>query len=271
MKITSDKPTSLTLIRLYGIKRKIIWRYLSQYLSISLVAEYPKSGGTWYAQMLADYLEVPFPRNTLKPSFERCVLHGHEKPNNRLGKCSVVLRDGRDIMVSFYYHHLFYNEWNHHGSVDKHRKRLCFKDFDDIYENLPTFIEYMNSDWAKRLNHFTWSEFINSWVEKEEGCIFVKYENLLVNPIDTMARALEFLDERPVDRIRLREIVNKHSFENLAGRKKGVENKGSFVRKGVAGDWKNNFSKHAKEVFHYYAGDALVRAEYEDNDKWLKD
>lgn len=269
---SNKKPHSLTAIKFYGLKRKLIWSLLSDFLGVYLVAEYPKSGGTWYAQMLADYLELPFPRNTLKPSFERCVLHGHERPSKRgRSKCTVVLRDGRDIMVSFYYHHLFYNEWNHHASVDKHRKRLNFKDIDDIYENLPVFIEYMNKDWASKFNHFTWAEFINEWLINKSSRTIVKYEDLLLNPLDTMTRALDSLGVVDVDRSKLNKIIARYSFENLSGREKGVENKGSFVRKGISGDWKNNFSKEAKEVFHYYSGEALISSSYEESDAWLQD
>ncbi|MFT6217802.1 MAG: hypothetical protein ACJA2Y_000243 [Cycloclasticus pugetii] len=264
-----NRPTNLALIRFYGVKRKLIWRVLSNYLGVYLVAEYPKSGGTWYAQMLADYLELPFPRNTLKPSFKKCVLHGHEMPSNHLTKCSVVLRDGRDIMVSFYYHHLFYNEWNHHVSVDKHRRNLNFKNFDDITENLPVFIEYMNTNWAKKINHFSWSEFVNSWLINDSSHAIVKYEDLLADPLETMVNSLKNIGIGEINRSKLFEIVNKHSFENLSGRKKGDENKSSFVRKGIAGDWKNHFSKEAKEIFHYYSGEALILSSYEKDDEWV--
>jgi len=264
------KTESKLLIKAYGIKRKVLWKFLSKPLGIYLVAEYPKSGGTWYGQMLSDYLNIPFPRNTVKPKIEKCVLHGHELYADYKAPCSVLLRDGRDLMVSFYYHHLFKSDWNHHSSVEKHRKELGFKEFDDIRGNLPKFIEYMNTVWAKRFNHFTWHEFIYSWVNAVPEARVVKYEDLLLTPVATMERVIESLTREDVNLEKLERIIDKYSFEKISGRSKGVEEKSSFVRKGIAGDWVNHFSQDSKEVFHYYSGEALIHSGYEKNNEWAK-
>jgi hypothetical protein len=42
------------------------------------------------------------------------------------------------------------------------------------------------------------------------------------------------------------------------------------LRKGIAGDWKNNFSEEAKQVFHAYAGSELIKMGYEKDDSWVK-
>ena len=60
-----DKPTSLAEIRWYALKRKLMWWGLANIYDAYLVAEFPKSGGTWFSQMLAEYLCLPFSRNTL--------------------------------------------------------------------------------------------------------------------------------------------------------------------------------------------------------------
>jgi len=264
------KTENKALIKAYAIKRKFLWKFLSEPLGIYLVAEYPKSGGTWYGQMLSDYFEVPFPRNTARPKIEKCVLHGHELYKGYRSPCSVLLRDGRDLMVSFYYHHLFKNEWNHHASVNKHRADLNFKDFDNIRENLPGFIEYMNTVWANKFNHFTWHDFIYSWIGEVSNARIVRYEDLLQNPVTTMQRVIESLNGESVNVQKLEQIVEKYSFEKISGRNKGVEKKASFVRKGIAGDWVNHFSQDSKEVFHHYSGKALIHSGYEINDDWVK-
>lgn len=233
-----------------------------------LVAEYPKSGGTWFGQMLSDYLDVPFPRNTTRPSLESSVLHGHELYRGYKAPCTVVLRDGRDLMVSFYYHHLFKNEWNHHPTVEKNRKYLHYSDFDDIKSNLPSFIEYMNTTWANKVNHFTWSEFVHSWLGNVHEDRVVRYEDLLSDPEGSMTRVLHSLGVEQVEQSRLLQIIDKYSFEKVSGRGKGKEVKTSFVRKGVAGDWVNHFSDEAKKSFAHYSGDALILCGYEKDDSW---
>ena len=49
----------------------------------------------------------------------------------------------------------------------------------------------------------------------------------------------------------------------MAKRNPGEENKHSFLRKGVAGDWKNHFSKEARQVFNKFAGRELIKLGYE--------
>ena len=262
------KPESIHAIRWYALQRKLMWAFLARKLGAYLVAEYPKSGGTWYSQMLSEYLELPFARNTSKPHFTQCVMHGHELYKGYDDRVSVVLRDGRDLMVSFYYHHLFYNDWNHHPSVDKHRAQIGFDDFDDIYANLPKFIVYMNEVWGRRFNHFTWAQFIESWLPNVPAERLIKYEDLLASPLSTMERALKSLTGREVDTIKLEAIVEKYRFENVAGRKQGAEKKSSFLRKGVAGDWVNHYSQESREVFDRYFGDALIRCGYEKDGSW---
>jgi len=257
------------MIRLYALKRKLIWRLLADKYDVYLVAEYPKSGGTWYSQMLADYLELPFPRNTTKPVLEKCVMHGHELYKGYRDRVSVVLRDGRDLMVSFYYHHLFFNEWNHHPSVQRHRDYLGFRDFEDIRENLPDFIEYMNTVWARKFNHFSWSDFVFSWLKNVPAGQVIRYEDLLSTPVAAMTLVINALGVVHIDRVKLEKIVDKYSFEKVAGRKTGIENKASFVRKGISGDWINHFTKEAREVFDQYSGEALIYSGYEKDRSWV--
>ena len=41
------------------------------------------------------------------------------------------------------------------------------------------------------------------------------------------------------------EAVEKNSFQALSGRDKGVEDSNNFLRKGIVGDWKNNFTSES--------------------------
>ena len=69
---------------------------------------------------------------------------------------------------------------------------------------------------------------------------------------------------------RAHEIADEFSFEKQAGRKSGEENRGSFLRKGVVGDWKERFSPEARRVFDRYAGAELVLLGYEDDHAWVE-
>jgi hypothetical protein len=218
--------------------------------------------------MLAECLDLPFARNNNPPKFESCVMHGVFLHSPRFSNVTVSMRDGRDIMVSSYYHFLFHNNVNLPHGVEEKRQLLQFKDYDDIETNLPRFIEYMFTDFAKSWSfRCTWAGFVDSWINR--GALIVKYEELLADAEGTMNRAVETLTGRPVDPQRLSQIIAAYSFENLTGRKPGQTQSGNFIRKGIAGDWKNHFNQAAREAFNEYAGQQLIDLGYETSTDWV--
>ena len=104
-----------------------------------VVTEYPKSGGSWVAEMLSAYLEVPFPRNRV-PRHLNNILHGHYLKTGVASRTLHVVRDGRDVVVSFYYHCFFVNDRYNERLVERMTRQFGFKDRDDIETNLPVFI-----------------------------------------------------------------------------------------------------------------------------------
>ncbi len=129
-----------------GLCRYWMTYFLSGVLPLYVVTEYPRSGGTWFANMLSEYLYRPFPRDRLS-AFRSCVMQGHTLFSQTIRNVFVVLKDGRDAMVSSYFH--------------------------------------------------------------------------------------------------------------------------SFLRKGIAGDWRNYFNKEAREILHHYAGRELIRLGYEKDASWV--
>src|SRR5215208_5603825 len=123
-------------LKIDQIQRQLMCYTLASVLPLYIVTEYPKSGGTWVSQMLSDYMRVPFPRNH-RPRFESCVMHGHYPYSPLLKNTICVIRDGRDVMVSAYYHFLFQTEHNSTYGVKKFRKEMPFKDYENIRQHLP--------------------------------------------------------------------------------------------------------------------------------------
>lgn len=253
------------IVKYRAVLRKLMCRYLSNALPIFIVTEYPKSGGTWVSQILAHVLELPFYRNQF-PKLTPQVMHGHYRftPNMRNVFC--VIRDGRDVMVSYYYHSLFLREdrLNYHEYVAT-SQALNFHDPDNIQENLPRFIEYKFT--VKKDPRFSWPEFIIDWVDK--AVPFIKYEEMLTHPEKEIKSALDYYSIKSEYPDRIEQAINKYSFRNLSGRERGGEEKKSFLRKGIAGDWKSKFSLESRQIFQYYAGAELIRLGYETNNKWL--
>jgi len=250
-----------------ALKRRGMWCYMSGRLPIYLVPEYPKSGGTWFSQMLADCLGVPFFRNTSPQKVVSSVMSGHHLYDPRYQNTTVMFRDGRDVMISAYYHFLFKNDINQAFGVKRHRRHLNFADYDDIRGNLPQFVDYMFTDYKRHPRHFSWSDFVDSWIDKVD--YYVTYGQLLNDPVPTLTTAVQRLTGRQLEEQFVASVVEKYSFKRQAGRAKGEANKHSFVRKGITGDWKNHFSKEACEVFAKHAGTHLVRLGFEKDDLWV--
>lgn len=242
---------------------------VSGLLPLYIVTEYPKSGGTWIGQILAEYLFVPFPRNRL-PRFGISVQHAHYLSNPLLQNVLCVFRDGRDAMVSFYFHMLFENDTSSPLVVNETRRALKFSDYDDVRENLPKFIEYLFDKQSRSLSpfQFTWSEFVRSWIGRDVAQ--VRYEMMVEDGVAEFSRALLTLGEAKVDVQKVEASLDKFSFARQARRKPGSENKSSFLRRGVPGDWKNKFSREAATVFDQLAGPELLLLGYETDSNWVQ-
>jgi len=253
------------IIKIDATKRLFLWHVLSKKLHLILVSEYPKSGGTWLSKLLADYFEIDFPRNKI-PRLQKSVMHGHFLYSENFYNPVILLRDGRDVMVSAYYHFLFFNERNSHNHVTKIRNLLNFDNYDDIKTNLPKFIEYMFCSYSKGIFKFSWSQFINSWIDKD--VTVVKYESLLQDTRKALEKVLLSRSELKINYEKLEEIVYKNSFSQQS--KKFINSQShNFLRKGISGDWKNHFSKEACQVFNKFGGDELIKSGYEKNRNWF--
>jgi hypothetical protein len=237
------------------------------------VCEYPKSGGTWLGHMLADYLDVPFPQSPLLPLGMACVVHNHWPPHARMRRCLYLYRDGRDVMVSYYFYRL-----RECRSGRLPFERAMARRFERVFgpayadtdprRNMARYIELeMSRPRGSRLN---WPAHVAAWCfPRREHVVYLAYEQLLAAPVATLARCLEELGAGPVDVARLRASVERYTFTRMAGRPPGHEDRSAFLRKGIAGDWVNYFTREAAAVFDHYAGDALIRLGYESDRRWL--
>lgn len=247
------------------ITRVICQRY-TQTFGIYPVLEYPKCGGTWLCRMLADTLQLPFAQFSAMPVAMPSVVHGHWTYHKGYRNVTFLVRDGRDVMVSFYFH---FTRIQHTAKSPKFRRALDNlyghgADLSDVRTNLPRFIEYINKHPIGAPTD--WSTYHNQWIDKP-NVVYTRYEALRSDCIAEMTRVTA---EHGVacDEWRIERAVDGHSMQRAAGRKPGEEDRSSFIRKGVVGDWKNHFSDEALEVFADQCGETLVALGYETSNDW---
>lgn len=252
-----------------SFKRYLMWHFFAKKLGLIHVVEYPKSGGTWMTQLLADYLDMYYPRNVI-PKFKTAVIHGHYIYNTAFNKTILVIRDGRDVAVSYYHHLLLGNDRTPQSIINHYRSKVGFTDYENVKENLPEFITFLNEKYTKRINRHRWSDFIETYLDKEDVYI-VRYEDMLQNGEEELKKALAFVGIDTIDDAKVSSAVNKFSFKNQAKRKQGEENKKSFLRKGISGDWKNYFTKESGLVFNKYNAETMKKLGYIESNDWINE
>ncbi|QIV95581.1 sulfotransferase domain-containing protein [Allofrancisella inopinata] len=154
---------------------------------------------------------------------------------NPAGQAAIYLiRNPLDVAVSFTHH-------NGHEDVNKTIKNMAQEDF-ALCSSDKTMPNQL------RQKHLTWSNHVKSWENAPIDKIFLRYEDMVVNPIKEFTKAIKFLGLE-ADEKRIKKAVEFSSFENL---KKQEEEKGfqekapnakSFFRKGKASDYLDTLSQ----------------------------
>jgi hypothetical protein len=244
------------------LQKEFVSRVQSRIKPVYVVNEYPKSGGTWLKMMLAEALELPAWTKG-KPVWAPCVMQGHWGSSK--GGCRMIclFRDGRDVMVSYYYHSFFRNELGNAPLVKLMRKRFNFNELEDIKGNLLPFMKGMFDDPISP--NFSWLDFVNRWASRPDVLI-CRYEDLRLDTAGTLCRLFESLTgENGLDRGRAQNIADSYTMQNMRKRKaelnpgmKGQENAEiSFIRKGSVGGWSEHFTDESLEWFEQRMGDSL--------------
>jgi hypothetical protein len=156
-------------------------------------------------------------------------------------KFLLIVRDGRDCAVSGWFHNLRSSpDWakNNYGSLDAYARNIA-------------------DTWAAELAKA--QEFVDRHADRTRQ---LRFEDLVTNTEDTLAGVFEFLGVKAPESI-LTQCRSQASFVNLSGgRRPGEEDRRSFFRKGVPGDWRNHLSDKVEAEFRERAGNWLDRFGY---------
>jgi hypothetical protein len=170
-----------------------------------------------------------------------------------------LVRDGRDVATSGAFDWLRKDALgtDRHAYFVEERPSLVLKRF---------FDESILTRWADY-----WVQPIRSLAEHRATAFTVRYEDMLADQARVLAGFFSRLgvDSDPAI---LRECVETTRFELMSGgRSRGDLDATAKVRRGVAGDWRNYFTREDGLLFQRLAGEELRRMGYESDDAWTLD
>lgn len=229
----------------------------------TFIVSYPKSGNTWLRFLLANLIYLERQSITLS-NFEKLVpdiyentqeqllsiskprlIKSHEYFDPKYPKIIYMVRDPRDVAVS-YYHYLI-------------KERQIDEDY-PIDEWIKPFIA---GEFHPQFG--TWAENVGSWLGARNGrddFLLLSYEELLNDSLKTMQKVASFLgvttDDNQLKRVI--ELSSANRMRELEKKEKWLSNKDNtrtdkpFIRAAKSRSWETDLSKesvaHIENTWH---------------------
>lgn len=219
----------------------------------SFIVSYPRSGSTWFRFLVGNLISKDEPisfcnvervipdihvnctrhiRNIRRPR----LLKSHEYFDPRYKRVIYIVRDPRDVAVSYYRYY---------------RKVKVLADGFPMERYIEDFLSGWRSPWA------SWGENVASWLATRQGTdgfLLLRYEDLLDDPVRELSKAASFLgipgtseelsrsvELSSVERMREMEITQGDQWVTIKGSRKEVP----FIGAACAGSWKKDLDDDA--------------------------
>jgi tetratricopeptide (TPR) repeat protein len=200
------------------------------------------------------FLTEPFPQKTIVSPLYFSFDNFLTLPKPERYKAFFIMRDPRDLVISFYFSHTYSHSPN--PKVLENRKIL---EKLSLTEGLLFTIEKMNER-----GHFS---VLRSWIEapeKDPDVLLLRYEDLTApDNLVTFKKLFSHCQIQIPESVILA-LLQDYCFEKLSGgRNPGEEDHLSHYRKGIAGDWKNYFNDNISQKFKEVTGNLLTCLGYE--------
>jgi len=253
-------------------------RGLSVFPDDIFVVSYPRSGNTWTRFLIGNllYQEDPITFSNIESRIPEIyfnsdrqmrrlkhprVLKSHECFDPRYPRTIYIVRDPRDVAVSFYYHNIKAGNLPDTYSIDDFIPRFMAAEFD--------------SKWG------SWADNVMSWLclrRHDKRFLLLSYEQVKKDPKRELKRLAMFLSEIWPSRIdvspeKLARAVELSSPERMRQLEKEEAHKWvltrqtrpdkPFVRSATAGGWKAILSPESVKRIEFAWGDLMGQLGYE--------
>jgi sulfotransferase family protein len=240
--------------------RKVAGRFVTVFPDDVWLVSYPKSGNTWARFLIGNLVHqdeavtfknvesvIPaiyiFPDHVLRRFPRPRMLKSHESFDPRYKKIIYVVRDPRDVAIS-YYHFAIKRRWiDSQYPIEEFVPRYIAAEF-DIRDKLQA----------------SWSDHVMSWVSmrnESNGFLLLRYEDMIENTEHELSRVACFLNIQPTaerlaravelsaaDRMRKLEKREGQAWELT----KDMRQDKPFVRAAKSGNWEQGLSAASVEL-----------------------
>jgi len=241
-----------SIINSYGYKWNVV-----------LINEYPKCGASWLRNILSETLGINKNRGNWN-KYRIMGIVGRNSIIQRHWKLKVncrtiiMLRDPRDVMVSFYFFEKFFLK--NFSLINNYSDGSKFK----IEEEIEQYIRVKTENSTLSTPGFNYIDFWNFY-KNNNDVMFIKYEDLKKDTFNVVKKALNYIENTNVSNITIEKVIKENNIHKM--KKKDKRNEG-FYRKGIIGDWQNYFTDNAKDYFKLKYSNMLVEMGYEKDNNW---
>jgi hypothetical protein len=266
---------------IYGIKTvlkyvlgvDIAGRNFAVYPDDTFVVSYPRSGNTWTRFLIANLVhsdkDVSFTNieklipdtssqsnRALKATIRPRIIKTHEYFDHRYPKIIYIVRDPRDVVLSYY---------------DFQRKYMQIDDGYPLEQYVDDFVtgKLISIGWG------TWGENVASWMYtrgKRDNFLLLRYEDMIRDTTGELARIAHFLridpsadrlqrtiDLSSADRMRALEKQEEDKWVATKNRRKDIP----FVRVAKSGGWRTALPANSVKQIETAWGDLMTTLGYE--------
>ena len=186
-----------------------------------------------------------------------------------------IIRDGRDVAISAK-HHIWNRSVGQGGIHELDGQELATRDA--YRDSASSFVAEGHSIFTPEWLSGTAEEWVQmTRSARDDGrrllgdhYLELRYEDMQTDPERVLSAVLEFLGADHAA-THVRSCIERASFERATkGRQRGEERPTEFLRRGIAGEWREVFTQKDRAVFRDSAGDFLIELGYEPDDSWVR-